>query len=599
MDKTTSLGLAGLTAFVLVYGLTPLVRRIALRQGLVAKPASDRWGKRVVARLGGVALFVGFLAASLAWIPMRHPVPGFLLGCALVFAFGLSDDVHRMTPYTKLLFQLTVGALMVLTGIRIELISWPWLAIPLSVLWFVFVMNAFNLLDNMDGLAAGVGAIAAGFYVLHAAWSGQWMIATMAAIVSGACLGFLRYNVPPAKIFMGDAGSQLLGLSLAALALLGSWYHSTQLLGVLLLPTLVLAVPIFDTCFVTIQRLAYQRHPFQGGKDHVSHRLAILGLGPRQTVVALYGFSVGFGLLSLISLSLRPLLVLVMWLLALTVLLLMGAYLAKVKVYELQRIPFGVPVQPSVRPTTLIDTMLLHKRRLLEILIDFSLICCAYVTAYVLQFELALTAEQQRLIVQSLPIVIVVKLSCFMSLGLYRGVWRYVSLSDVMTMFKAVTLGSVCSAVALLFLWQFSGYSRAVFVIDWLLLFLGVSAARVAERLLNEWIVSAAEGAQPVLVIGAGDTGELVVRQMKRNGQWKRRVVGFLDDDPRKQGNRIHGRTVLGTRAALPTTLQMYQVREVFIAMGQPPEELIRQVKEACERQGVQWRVITAMTPDG
>jgi UDP-GlcNAc:undecaprenyl-phosphate GlcNAc-1-phosphate transferase len=165
----------------------------------------------------------------------------------------------------------------------------------------------------------------------------------------------------------------------------------------------------------------------------------------------------------------------------------------------------------------------------------------------------------------------------------------------VLSIVKGVTLGSILSSVAVLFLWRFQGYSRAVFMIDWLLLVVAVSASRVAERLVNEWVVSMAEGSTPVLIIGAGDTGELLLRQVKQPGQPRRRVVGFLDDDPHKLGSRIHGRAVLGSRQVLPSVLQAYGIREVYVAMGKPPGELLRHVREACEDRGVRWRVITTV----
>lgn len=587
---------SGAFAAGMTFLLTPLVRRVALRYGWVTKPAHDRWNHRLTARLGGVALFGGFLAGLLLLWPWNRWLVLLVVSCTGAVCLGLWDDLRPMRPYSKLLLQLTLGCVVVAGGVRIELFPWPWLAIPLSVFWLVLMMNAFNLLDNMDGLAAGIGALAGFFCGLHAAAAGQWPVATVAAIISGVCLGFLRYNFPPANIYMGDSGSHLLGLSLAAIALVGSWQHSTQLLSILAVPVFVLAVPIFDTSFVAIQRLLHQRHPFQGGLDHVSHRLAILGLSQRQTILWLYGLGIGLGSLSLASRYLRPLPATVVWLLAFSGLLLFGAHLARVKVYELQRVADGNMPPPTPASTTIIHTMLLHKRRLLEILIDFTLICCAYVAAYVLRFEGSLTPELQQLITQSLPVIIPIKLVCFIGFGLYRGIWKYVSLSDLIAVFKAVTLGSMASAVTVLYLWRFEGFSRAVFIIDWLLLFLAVSAARVAERLLHEWIRSIAEGALPVLIIGADDAGELALRHMKQDSRQKRRVVGFLDDDRRKQGNRIHGVQVLGTPTALPTIMALYNVREVCIATPRPSSELIQTVRTACEPHGVRWRMISAVT---
>jgi UDP-GlcNAc:undecaprenyl-phosphate GlcNAc-1-phosphate transferase len=593
-----TVGLSGLIAFAVTFFLTPVVRSVAIRLGWIAKPVEHRWGRRIVARLGGVAMFVGFIAALAVQIPHDPSLLGFAGGIILVFILGFVDDLRRMPPYAKLVAQLLIGCLVVTGGIRIELIRSPWLSIPLSVLWFVFVMNAFNLLDNMDGLAAGVGAIAAGFCAFHAIGLGQWTMAAVAVSVSGICLGFLRYNFPPAKIFMGDSGSHLLGLSLAAIALMGSWRHSTQLLSVLAIPTLILAVPIFDTCFVTLQRLTHHLHPFTGGTDHVSHRLAILGLSTRQTVLALYGVSAGLGLLSIVSATMKPIGALAVWLSVVTALLVFGRYLSNVTVYRLE------PTPPNEEPgidgpsRTLIETMLLHKRRLLEILVDFCVISSVYVFAHLLRFEGTLTWKVQELIVRSLPIVLLIKLTCFAGCGLYRGVWRYAGLSDVAALFKASTLGSVATALALLYLWRFEGYSRAVLIIDWMLTFLAVGGSRVVERLLDEWIRASSGARLTTLIIGAGDTGERVLRYLKYEGRQARRVIGFLDDDVRKQGTSIHGCSVLGGRSRLADILAQANVQEVLVAIGDPPGELLQHVRLCCEPLGVTWKAVTAGVMD-
>lgn len=599
MNQLTVAAAAGVTAATLVYLLTPVVRRIALRAGaMVTKPVEDRWGKRVVTRFGGIAIYIGMVTSTLLWVPMHPPMGGLVVGLFLVFLVGLLDDVRRLPPYTKLLLQLVVGCFVVIGGVRIELIPWLWLSVPLSVLWFMLVMNAFNLLDNMDGLAAGIGTIAAVFYALQAIALRQGDVVVLAAVIAGACLGFLRYNFPPAKIFMGDAGSHLLGLSLAALVLMGSWRNSTQLLSILAIPMVILAVPIFDTCFVTLQRLLHHRHPFRGGIDHLSHRLVILGLSQRQTVLVLYGVGIGFGTLSLASLGLKPLAGIVIGLFALTALVLGGAFLAKVNVYEVRREVMDPIEESTQRPATPIDTMLMHKRRLLEVLVDFLLICGAYAGAHLLRFESVLDARTHTLLVQSLPVVILVKLLCFMSFGLYRGVWKYISLVDLITIAKAVTFGSICSATALLYLWRFQGFSRAVFMIDWLLLFVTISASRVAERLFGEWIAFSTEGGARVLIIGAGDTGDLVLRQLLQTNSPRRRVVGFLDDDPRKQGNRLHGLPVLGTCQQLSQTLTLFHVQEVVMAIRQPSPELVLAVEQACDRLGITYRCASALVPE-
>ncbi len=590
---------AGATAMAITAAGTPWVRSRAVRLGWIKRSMEERWGRRVIARLGGVAMFVSFIGASLLWVPMAGPLAGLLLGTTLVFILGVVDDLHRLPPSTKLIFQLLISLVVVMSGIRIQLIQWAWVSIPLSVLWFVFVMNAFNLLDNMDGLAAGIGALAAGFCAFHAVIAQQWTVVSLAAIVCGACLGFLWFNFPPAKIYMGDTGSHFLGLSLAALALLGSWRHSTQLVSVLAVPAFVLAVPIFDTCFVTIQRLLHRQHPFTGGTDHVSHRLAVLGLSTRQTVVALYGVSLCLGLLSVVSLKLTALQVVVAWLLAVTGLVVFGRYLSRVRVYRLEPEP-AVGAPPSApKRVTLIETMLLHKRRLLEILVDFCLLSSVYILAHLLRFEGSLSLDLQWLVVQSLPIILVVKLTCFAGCGLYRGVWRYVGVSDIVTVFKVVTLGSIFSSLALLYLWRFEGYSRAVLIIDWLTSLFAVGGSRVAERLLDEWIGAASGRGVPVVIFGAGDTGARVLRSMRYEHPSLRRAIGLLDDDPRTWGSRIHGKPVLGGRGRLAEVLDAYRdIQEVLVAITDPPGDLLEHVRQCCEARGLTWKVVTAGITD-
>lgn len=598
LDQLGRVGLAGATALGFTLVLTPLVRSVAVRLGWVAKPTDNRWGRRVIARLGGVAIFLGFVGATLMWVPLGPPVIGILVGGSLVFALGLVDDCHRMPPYTKLAFQLLIGCLVVLLGVRIPLGHWPWLSIPLSVLWFVLLMNAFNLLDNMDGLAAGIGVIAAGFCAFHAALAQQWGVVSLDMILCGACLGFLRFNFPPAKIYMGDSGSHFLGLGLASLASLGSWQHSTQLLSLLAVPVLVLAVPIFDTCFVTIQRLAHRQHPFRGGTDHVSHRLAVLGLSTRQTVLALYAASACLGLLSVVSAAIHLLPALAVWFVVLTALVLFGQYLARVNVYRLEHQPTGFHPAASTRAVTFIDTMLLHKRRLVEILSDFAMISSTYVFAYLLRFEGTLTVHLEHLVIQSLPIILVIKLACFVGCGLYRRVWRYPDLSDILTVFKAVTLGSILSSVTLLYVWRFEGYSRAVVIIDWMLSFLAIGGSRLIERLLDAWIDTASEQKRTVVIIGAGETGGRVLRSLRYERRVPCRVIGFLDDDLRKHGSQLHGVNVLGTRARLPELLQRHGVEEVLIAISDPPGELLEHIRACCEPSRVRWKMVTAGVQD-
>ena len=570
--------------------LTPLVRKFAISVGCVARPSNDRWGRRVVARLGGFSIALGFLGA-VGWTTQQEPrMVGLLFGGLLMLLTGLIDDFRGIHPYSKLIAQIIAGCLVVIFGIQID-VTIPWLALPLTIGWLVLVMNAFNLMDNMDGLAAGIGVIATGFCIWQTIQKGEWLIAIVATSLAGSTLGFLRYNFPPAKIFMGDTGSQVLGLGLGSVAVMGTWHQSTRLLSIVALPTLLLAVPIFDTFFVTIQRILHGRHPFQGGRDHLSHRLGILGLTTRQVVLTLYGMSAVCGALGVVLTTQSSSVVIGIGLLVVGLFLIVGSYLGKIRVYVGSSAP---RMEPRV---TLIETMLLHKRRITEVLVDFILICASYVMAHALRFEANITPDVEALILKSLPWVVAIKLLCFFSCGLYRGVWRYISLPDLVNIFRAVTIGSVLSALVLLYLWRFEGYSRAAFIIDGLLLFVVISGARLAEPLLNEWVSACVRGATPVLIIGAGDTGELLLQQLKLSPQRKRRVIGFLDDDVTKQGDCIHGVQIIGSRQELGRVVHAFGVREVLIAMQQPPTDLVQQIKGYCEENGLEWRVVQTMAP--
>ena len=568
--------------------LTPLVRKFAVMANCVARPSQDRWGHRAIARLGGIPIALGFLAAT-AFSARQEPRLWYLLsGGVLMLTVGLADDFRRLHPYSKLITQIIASCLVATGNIQIAT-TFPWLTIPLTIGWLVLVMNAFNLMDNMDGLAGGIGVIAAVFCTWRALQEGQGLTAILSVSLAGATVGFLIYNLPPAKIYMGDTGSQVLGLGLGAISLMGTWHQPTHLLGIVALPTLLLAVPIFDTCFVAVQRMLHGRHPFQGGTDHLSHRLGILGLTTRQVVFTLYGISACLGVLSVLLAREGPIVIIGVWLLAAGIFLLGGAYLSRVRVYS-------GPVLPVPGPRfTLIETMLLHKRRIVEVLVDFVLICASYVIAHSLRFEANITPDLENLILQSLPWIIVVKMLCFFLCGLYRGVWRYASVTDLVNIFRAVTLGSVFSALTLLYLWRFQGYSRAVFIIDGLLLFVMVGGARITERLLNEWVSASLQDAIPVLIIGAGDSGELLLRQLKQGLKMRRRVIGFVDDDFTKQGSRIHGVPILGSRRDLGRIVKEFGICEVLIAIRQPPPDLLQQIQGYCEENGIAWRVVTAV----
>lgn len=281
-------------ALLLALLATPLARRAAWHTRMLSIPRSperDSHGTPVPL-LGGVAIYGAFvlallLAGDLAYL---RELIAIVLGATIMSLCGLSDDRYHLAPAAKLGGQLLAGVVLLVGGVQVQLFAQPWLNWALTLFWVVGITNALNLLDNMDGLSAGIAAIAAAFFVLLAMMNDprQVLVGSMAAALVGACLGFLRYNFNPASIFMGDTGSLFLGFVLAALAIKLRFLGNTPLVT-WLVPLAVLLVPIFDTTLVTVSRLRRGRNPFTTpGKDHLSHRLVALGYTRREAVLLCY-----------------------------------------------------------------------------------------------------------------------------------------------------------------------------------------------------------------------------------------------------------------------------------------------------------------------
>jgi len=307
-------------AFGLALALTPPIRELARRRGLLDRP--DGWRKShpiPVPRLGGVAVYLAFVVALAGYLSVvrsedwhdqaAQAYLSLLLASTAVLIVGLLDDLAGVRPLSKILVQAAAGAYLYANGYRIELLSNPFgqtlalgpLSLPLTLLWFVGMSNALNLIDGLDGLAAGVGLFAASASFVAALVNERWEIALLCAALAGALLGFLRYNFAPASIFLGDSGSLFLGFVLAALAVRGSMKSSTAI--ALFVPLLALALPILDTAMAMVRRLLRRRGLFEPDAEHIHHRMLRRGLTPTRVVFTLYGVAALFGALSLLTVA--------------------------------------------------------------------------------------------------------------------------------------------------------------------------------------------------------------------------------------------------------------------------------------------------------
>ena len=587
--------LIGALALLASVGLTLGVRALARRFGYVAKPKADRWHKRPTAMLGGVAIFLTTVLLSLFFLPENEETFWQTLiilgGSSFLFLVGLVDDFLHIKPYQKLIGQF-IGVAIIIEGgsvLPIEgglILPWtdlPVLNILITAFWLIGITNAINLLDNMDGLAAGISAIAAFVLAIGFYDSGQITETLLISIFIGALLGFLVFNFNPASIFMGDCGSLFVGFFLASSVLMTQvGGRSRSIVPVLAVPALILFVPIFDTTFVTILRKIWGRKASQGGRDHTSHRLVALGLSERSAVLMMYGFAILAGCLSLLVRELRATQSLALILGFVLVLTIIGVYLSKVKVYEEQEEEIALE-NHAVFGFLLHFT---HKRRVFEVMLDALLITLCYYGAYALLFDSFENTEDWVIFVKSLPILIAAYLFAFLAVGVYRGIWRYTSIRDLVTFFKGVALGTILSVLAILLLYRFQGFSRAVFFVTTILLFLAISGSRMAFRFLRQMmpapVQAGGEERRRVLIYGAGDGGELVLRELYNNPEWNYVPVGFVDDDPLKRDKVIHGLRVYGSNGSLLQICKNNNVEEVLISSRRILPERVNEIREIC-----------------
>ncbi|MBS1816599.1 MAG: glycosyl transferase [Acidobacteria bacterium] len=540
---------ASLAAFALSLVLVPLCRTLARGYGFVATPRADRWHARPTALLGGVAIATTVLALHVTFIGVTG-LPILLVAGLAMFAIGLIDDIVSLKPATKLVFEIAVASFLAFFGYRLGWVQSQTLDTLITVFWIVGLTNAFNLLDNMDGLCAGL-AVVAGTGVLAALWLNgvAGPIAIHLALLTGAAAGFLVYNFNPASIFMGDSGSLFLGLNLSVMTLSSpSTAHvSSSLISIVAAPLLILLVPILDTTLVTVSRILAGRSAAQGGRDHSSHRLVAIGLSERSAVLVLWALGALGGLLGVSLKHYRgdlPSLVSAVFVIAAII---FGVYLAHVRVYAEDE----ATLQRAGRVTPLV-VHFVYRRRIAEVLLDLCLTAIAYYSAYRLRFgnpgEFGGYFPQ---FLQSLPLVMGVQLVSLFAVGGYRGVWQYFGLMDGVTFAKGVGLGTLLNIAVLTYVYRFEAYSRGVFVIYAALLMLLLAGSRASFRLMSEFAHRRNQRGLRVVIYGAGDVAASAVRDILSRREGAYRMLGFILEDPSMERAQMQGYPVIGNYQAL------------------------------------------------
>ena len=554
----------GIAALSLV--LTLFTRAGARRLGVIAAPRKDRWHVAPTALLGGLAIYATFMAAVFLFYPDLSTIKRLLLAGTLLFFVGLIDDLIQIKPYIKLAAQLVAASALIFSGHYL-----PWTQIPLldyliTFIWLVGITNAINMLDNMDGLAAGISVIACVFLFTNFLLNGQNGLIFLPLIMAASIAGFLILNFNPASIFMGDCGSMFIGFTIAGMALFSVEQRTRNLAAVLATPVLIMLMPIFDTTIVTIARKLNGRPVSQGGRDHTSHRLVALGMSDRRAVLTLYALSIIAGGLAILVRDLPIGVGVAIIAGSVLTIIFLGFYLGKVGVYEETEAPSGTLIRKlSSHP---------YRRRLVEVLIDFILIGLCYYVSYLLRFDGELPDPQFAIFLRTLPYIIAIHLFFFLLFGLYRGIWQYAGVEELASIGKGTLSSGVVSVTFVMALYKFAGPSRSLFIINLAILTLALAVSRLSFRLfaiILAGVRSPQPGSRPVLIYGAGDRGELLLRELLQNPDHLYDPVGFVDDDPAKIGKTLRGYPIHDP-AALPKLLNELQVNEVLLSTHQIPE---------------------------
>ncbi len=546
-----------LFAFVSALALSFLVTRFLLERkpsrAFVDVPNERSSHDQPKPRFGGVAIVSAFFA-TFAWVaivvPSLRAFAPLVAGSAILFAAGLLDDWRGLGVGARLAVQCVAAGIAVVSGNILDHVTLPvvgaidfgWFAYPLSMLIIVAGINFYNFIDGIDGLAAGGAFIAGAVWALVASTGGQPDIALICVMAAGAALGFLQFNFPPSKLFMGDSGSTFFGYCFAYLAIAGS--NTTPEIPVFV-PLLLLSSLYLDAALTIVRRLTRGERVFQPHRTHYYQRLLQLGFTHKQVTLLEYAVLLLLGASTLVYVKAGALFAPFMsavWIVLFT--------LAILKIRALER---G-------------DRMFWERRVVLLIVTDLAAIVAAYLGAYFIRMNFQFTEAEGMAVLRALPIVIVVRSACFFKFGLYRSMWRYTGVADVVRVIKAVTAGSAIVLAAVVLLYRFVAFPRTLFLIEYFLLTVFILGVRFSARVFHEMGREPQGAAKRYAVIGAGDAGERLARDIKARGPASA-VVCFLDDDAARIGLTLHGVPVDGPSDRLKEVCARHRVDVLAYAL--------------------------------
>lgn len=516
----------------------PAIIRLARHYGIVAQCRSDARGRSPRPLLGGISIIAGILAplAIVGALP-----PWMLIGSLLLCLIGAFDDARPLEPRSKFLMQTVVVVLAVALGPAFALAPWWIVGFAITVFFLLSTVNAFNLIDGLDGLAGGVGIATAAAVTAIALINGQTALALQGLAIIGALGGFLVFNLHPASIFMGDCGALPMGFLLGAAALqAGEAAAVDSRLPRYVFPVLLMLVPLLDTAIVSVSRMATGSPISRRGLDHSHHRLLALGLSDRRAVTLVW-VAASMSAACAVALAALPHPYLI------ASLPFVAAAFGLVGLFMID-LTFDVRAPGKaygyLQGLARLILRLSYKRRVSEAILDLALISAAYFGATLIRLDFAIDDGHVSAMLMGLPWILGLSYLAFVVAGVYRGIWRYAGLSDAIRFCNGAVLAGILVVVASRFLpLGLSGSEIVLFVV--LLLNLLV-ASRLSFRVLRRSLALIANPGERVLIVGAGEVAEAAARYITSGRNPNVRLVGFVDDDNFKLGKRVHGYRVLG-----------------------------------------------------
>jgi UDP-GlcNAc:undecaprenyl-phosphate GlcNAc-1-phosphate transferase len=589
------------SAILLSLIATPVAGSIARLVGAIDMPNERKIHLSPIPRLGGLAivlsvcLTLGLLAYTTGFdVTMGQilTLNGSLICIALliVFAVGIADDIHPIGPGPKFAAELVAAGLCCAAGLRITVVTNPfgpqlfqlgYLSIPITIVWIVGISNAFNLIDGLDGLAGGVGAIASLTMFSVLMLSGATSTALIAWVMAGALIGFLRFNFNPAKIFLGDSGSLMVGMGLALLSVSSSAKGTT--IFALLVPVIALGLPIMDTLLTMARRLLRSFLPegpsvnvlrklhgmFLPDRSHIHHRLVSLGMSHRRAVLLLYSVSCAFGLGAFVITAFNSAAASEV-LLATGIAMLIGIHQLRYREMAVLRNGMFLPLYEWAP----------MRRSMVQGFLDLSFTGVAFTLAYYLTLRGGMTPDAEMKLFSLLPVVCCVQMGIFLVNGLYQESPGRGGIDEVLRIVRTTAIAVlITSVIAALWLSALQPIDPVRFMLDFYFLITLVGGSHLSFLILKYLFRRETKSGTSTLIYGAGERGLLALHQILNDDRLGLKPVGFLDEHPDLEGKLVNGYKVFGGHWKLQSLVNKYHIEQIVVATDELRDEVLLRLK--------------------